>query len=119
MNRFLRKDPINFRRSLSFSELSYELDEGEVQKSDANICLDFGPPDIAVRFRDRQDRQIRGSQFRSAGFDPGEKPRPPAPHRAPTVRPENHGHHANLTAKSPDAYRRFGGEKMDWLISHS
>jgi hypothetical protein len=37
----------------------------------------------------------------------GKKPREPAPHRAQTVRPENHGHHGNLTTKSPDAYRRL------------
>src|SRR4029077_252402 len=73
-------------------------------KGDANLFLNFGPPDIAVRFPYRQDRQIRGPQFRSAGFDPREKPREPAPHRGQTVRPENHGHHANLTTTSLGAY---------------
>jgi hypothetical protein len=29
-------------------------------KRDANVFLDFGSPDIAVRFQDRQDCQIRG-----------------------------------------------------------
>jgi hypothetical protein len=29
----------------------------------------LGPPDIAVRFRDRQDRQIRGPQFRKSDYE--------------------------------------------------
>jgi len=52
-------------------------------KGDANLFLNFGPTDIAVWFRDRQDRQIRGPQFRSAGFDLRGKPRAAAPHRPP------------------------------------
>jgi hypothetical protein len=43
----------------------------------------------------------------------GEKPRAPAPHLAQIVRRENHGHHANLTAKNPDAYRRLVPRK--WI----
>ena len=73
----------------------------------------FGPPEIAVRFRDRQYRQIRGPNSDQLDLILGKKPRAPAPHRAQTVRSENHRHDVNLTARSPDAYRRLVPKK--WI----
>jgi hypothetical protein len=53
-----------------------------------------------------------GKVVKYAGFDPPEKPRA-STHRGQTVRPENHGHHANLATKSLDVYDRLVPRK--WI----
>jgi hypothetical protein len=81
--------------------------------------LTSGQPTLPFGFEIGKIVKYAGLNFNQLDLIRGEKlarllriePKPSAP--------KTPGHHANLTTKSPDAYRRFGGEKMDWLISHS
>ena len=79
---------------------------GRSIKGDANRFLNFGSPDIAVGFEVGKIVKYAGLNSDQLDWVLG-KNLAPTPHRAQTVRTANHGHHANLTTKSPDAYDRL------------
>jgi len=82
-------------------------------KAAANLFLTSDHPTLSFGFEIGKIVKYAGLNCDQLDLILGKKLRASGPHRAQTVRPENRGHHANLTTKSPDAYRRLVPRK--WI----